>query len=156
PPRGRPARFWIGTGKGDAGKSSVTFVWEPIPPAPGERRPGEEGPSSVTLTALAADGRPLFRGTVPEQTSSPPPPGVQPAGVAASASFQAPPGKIQLRMSVQNASGQVMDSTTQEVTVPDFSTVEVGFGTPQFFRARTQRDLQQLIANPSPVPTAEH
>ena len=58
-------------------------------------------------------------------------------------------------MSVQNASGQVMDSTTQDVTVPDFTTVQVGFGTPRFYRARTQRDLQQLIANPSPVPTAD-
>jgi VWFA-related protein len=156
PPRGRPARFWIGTGRGAAGKSNVTFVWEPIPPAPGERRPGEEGPSYVTLTAIAADGRPLFRGRIPEQPSTPPAPGGQPSSVPASASFQTPPGKVQLRMSVQNASGQVMDSTTQDVTVPDFTTVQISFGTPCFFRARTQRDLQQLIANPSPVPTADY
>ena len=30
PPRGRPARFWIGTARGASGKSKVTFAWEPI------------------------------------------------------------------------------------------------------------------------------
>ena len=30
PPRGRPARFWIGTARGENGKSKVTFAWEPI------------------------------------------------------------------------------------------------------------------------------
>ena len=74
PPRGRPARFWIGTSRGENGKSKVTFAWEPIPPVPGERRPGEEGVSHVTLTALAPDGRPLFRGRVPEQSAAAPPP----------------------------------------------------------------------------------
>ena len=39
PPRGRPARFWIGTARGENGKSKVTFAWEPIAPVPGERRP---------------------------------------------------------------------------------------------------------------------
>ncbi len=67
PPRGRPARFWIGTARGESGKSKVTFAWEPVPPVPGERRAGDEGVAYVTLTALAPDGRPLFRGRVPDQ-----------------------------------------------------------------------------------------
>ena len=70
PPRGRPARFWIGTARGESGKSKVTFAWEPIPPVPGERRPGDESVAYVTLTALAPDGRPLFRGRVPDQDAS--------------------------------------------------------------------------------------
>ena len=41
PARGRPARFWIGTGKGDNGLTRVTFAWEPVPPALGERRETE-------------------------------------------------------------------------------------------------------------------
>ena len=53
PPRGRPARFWIGTGRGDAGKSKVTFAWEPIAAVPGERRTVDDGVTIVTLTAIA-------------------------------------------------------------------------------------------------------
>ena len=39
PRRGRPARFWIGTGRGENGLSRVTFAWEP---SAGVRRP-EDG-----------------------------------------------------------------------------------------------------------------
>jgi VWFA-related protein len=156
PPHGRPARFWIGTARGDKGKSKVTFAWEPIPPAPGDRRPGEEGVSYVTLTALAPDGRPLFRGRVPDQGAAGPPPTGTPAGAsAASATFEVPPGRMQLRVSVQNASGQVMDSSTSDVTVPDYTTPQVSLGTPRLFRARTPRDVQAIKANPSPTPSAD-
>jgi VWFA-related protein len=153
PPRGRPARFWIGTARGEKGKSKVTFAWEPIPPAPGERRPGEEGVSFVTLTALAPDGRPLFRGRVPEQGAAAPPPTAV-AGPS-SATFEVPPGRMQLRVTVQNASGQVMDSSTNDVAVPDYTTPQVVLGTPRLFRARTPRDVQSLKGNPDATPTAD-
>jgi VWFA-related protein len=153
PPRGRPARFWIGTAKAANGKSSVTFVWEPIPPVPGERR--DEPPAQVTVTALAQDGRPLYRGKVPEQPTTPPPAGGATALAPSATTFDAPPGRIQLRLSVQNAGGQVMDSATQDVTVPDYTGVQVSFGTPRLYRARTPRDVQLITANPNPVPTAD-
>ncbi len=38
PPGGRPARFWIGTARGENGRTRVTFAWEPVAPEPGERR----------------------------------------------------------------------------------------------------------------------
>ena len=79
PPRGRPARFWIGTARGESGKSKVTFAWEPVSPVPGERRAGDEGVAYVTLTALAPDGRPLYRGRVPDQAASTSPTATAPA-----------------------------------------------------------------------------
>lgn len=153
PPRGRPARFWIGTARGDNGKSKVTFAWEPIPPVAGERRPGDESVSHVTLTALAPDGRPLFRGRVPEQGAAAPP--VATTAGSASATFEVPPGRMQLRISVQNTAGQVMDSSTTDVTVPDYTTPQVSFGTPRLFRARTPRDVQALRANPGAAPSTD-
>jgi VWFA-related protein len=153
PPRGRPARFWIGTSRGESGKSKVTFAWEPVAPVPGQRRPGDESVSHVTLTALAPDGRPLFRGRVPDQGTTAT---TTAAGAApASASFDVPPGRMQLRVSVQTATGQVMDSSTSDVTVPDYTTPQVAFGTPRLFRARTPRDVQALKANPAAVPAAD-
>jgi VWFA-related protein len=156
PPRGRPARFWIGTTRGDNGKSRVTFVWEPIAAAPGERKPGMEGASYVTLTALAPDGRSLFRGRVPEQ---PAPASASGAALGSasptSATFEVPPGQLQLRMVVQNADGQVMDASSRELTVPDYTKVEVSFGTPRVFRARTPRELKTLLTDPNAVPSAD-
>ena len=58
-------RTWIGTSRGENGKTRVTFVWEPIVRAPGERA-GATEPERVSLTAVAPDGSPYFRGKVPD------------------------------------------------------------------------------------------
>jgi hypothetical protein len=136
-------------------------VWEPIAAAPGERRPGgNDGPSHVTVTALTPDGRPIYRGKVPDTAASPTSAAPAGAAVAAplqsmSASFDAPPGPIQLRLSVQNAEGQVMDSALQEITVPDYTKVQVALGTPRLYRARTPRDAQAILASAAATPTAD-
>ncbi len=156
PPRGRPARFWLGTSRADSGRSKVTFVWEPVAAAPGERRSSDDNAAAVMLTALTPDGRPLFRGRVPDQPTTPPATGTT-TNVAAPASmtFEAPPGRLQLRIQVQGATGQVVDSSMQELTVPDYTAVQVAFGTPRLYRARTPRDLQTIGANPAAVPVAD-
>ena len=93
PARGRPARFWIGTGKGENGLTRVTFAWEPVPPALGERRETEPA-ARVSLIASATDGSPLFRGRVPEGDiavpAAPPPP--PPSDAAAATAATAPAG----------------------------------------------------------------
>src|SRR5258705_13288598 len=63
-------RTWIGTSRGDNGKTRVTFVWEPLPKKPGDR-PREE-PARVSLMAMGPDGSPYYRGKVPStpQTAS--------------------------------------------------------------------------------------
>ena len=172
PPRGRPARFWIGTGRGENGRSRVTFAWERVAAIPGDRRETEPA-ARVSLTATALDGRPLFRarvpdeaqpGSVPEVSSnaaSPPNPAPPPAAAVGAAlpgaavSFEAPPGQLQLRIVVEGAKGQVIDSVTRELTVPDFTKVELSFGTARVFRGRTVRDMTALKANPAAIPTAD-
>ena len=142
--------------KGENGKSTVTFAWEPVAATPGERRTADDNASNVLLTAIAPDGRPLFRGRVPDQTSAAAPSAGPVGSVApASASFDVPPGRMQLRITVQNAAGQVVDSSTSEVTVPDYTTPQISFGTPRLFRARTPRDVQAIKSSASPVPSAD-
>jgi hypothetical protein len=75
--------------------------------------------------------------------------------VGAQASFDAPPGAVQMRIVVEGARGQVLDSVTREVTVPDFTTVEVSFATPQVFRARTPREIQTIKKSSGAVPTPD-
>ena len=60
PSRASVVRTWIGTSRGENGKTRVTFVWEPLPKAPGDR-PREE-PARVSLTAISPDGVAVFQG----------------------------------------------------------------------------------------------
>jgi len=78
-----------------------------------------------------------------------------PKPVGAATTFDAPPGPLQLKMVVENSRGQVMDATTKDLTVPDFTKVETSFSTPRVYRARTVREIQAVKANPNMPPTAE-
>ena len=82
-------RTWIGTDRGTNGKTQVTFVWEPIPRTPGDRPRESDVPARVSLTAVAPDGSPVFRGRIPDS---------EPTASAASnapsrVSFEAPPDR---------------------------------------------------------------
>jgi VWFA-related protein len=157
PPRGRPARFWLGTSRGENGRTKVTFAWEPIPAAPGESRQAESMPARVALTAISPDGRPLFRGRVPQEDAAggPPSAGVATPPAGSQVTFDAAPGQMQMRISVESPSGQVIDSTTRELTLPDFSSVEVSFSTPEIFRARTPREVQNIKQATGAIPTSD-
>lgn len=147
PARDRAARFWIGTARGDAGKTRLTFVWEPPPPASGPQRV-EDPAARVALTAVAPDGRPVFRGRLPGAGSA------DAGGSGGSVSFDVPPGHLELKMVVEGSRGQVIDSVGRELTVPDYEKVEVSLGTPRVYRIRALPELQALRANPSAPPTA--
>jgi VWFA-related protein len=161
PSRSRIVRTWVGADRGESGKTKMTFVWEPMPTVPGNAR-ATETPARVTLLAVGPDGEPYFRGPVP--ASAPPRPASGPAGAASPVqapsrvSFDIPPGKIQLKITVEGAESQVLDSETREIDVPDLAaTAETTLGTPAIFKARTVRDFEQLKANPdaTPVPGRE-
>jgi len=154
------AAAWIGTAQGADGRTRVTYVWEPLPPVPGEKRPE---PSRVSVVATGPDGQTYFRGRVPEEmsvggvTGVPAPAGTTPAeGVRAPSkvSFDARPGKMQLRTSIENAAGQVIDAAQQDLTIPDFSVQKVALSTPLVLCARTARHLQSLTRDADPTPTA--
>jgi VWFA-related protein len=170
PARSRVVRTWIGTSRGDNGKTKVTFVWEPVPRSPGDRQVDASAqPARVSLMAVGPDGSPYFRGRVPaampEATlaSSAPPsaastpsrgsPASGPRGVSR-VSFEVNPGKMQLRVSVEGAESQVLDSEIRDITVPDLTSSQIVLGTPELFRSRTLREYQQLKADADAVPTA--
>ncbi|HZT77079.1 MAG TPA: VWA domain-containing protein [Vicinamibacterales bacterium] len=147
PSRASVIRSWVGTSRGENGKTRVTFVWEPLPKSPGDSRAGAEEPSRVSLTAVNPDGSPSFRGKVPD---GPPSPIKTPQRVT----FDAPPGKLQLRVSVEGASSQVLDSETREIAIPDLTSPTTTIGTPEVLRARTIPELNKMKADPDAVPTA--
>ena len=160
---GHAARFWTGMDQAPGGQTRVTFVWEPFSGSESGR--ASEVPARVVLTATASDGRPVFRGPIPDrpasETAAPAPVPAAPGGTAiplvaagAGASFTAAPGAIEMRIVVENARGQVIDSTTQSLTVPDYAKTQVSFGTPRLYRARTAREMLLVRNNLDAIPTA--
>ena len=158
PSRASVVRTWIGTSRGENGKTRVTFVWEPILRPPGERNAGDE-PARVSLIAASPDGSPYFRGKIEGAAA-----GSSAAGGAAAAAtapkaparvaFEAAPGKMQLRVSVEGTGSQVLDTEIREITVPDLTGGQTLLGTPELFRARTAREFQVLKADADPVTLA--
>jgi VWFA-related protein len=157
PSRASVMRSWVGMSRGENGKTRVTFVWEPLPKALGDR-PREE-PARVSLMAIAPDGSPSFRGKVPDAALASAAPTAAAAGTPAArgpsrVSFEVPPGKLQLRISVEGSSSQVLDSETREISVPDLTSAQAILGTPSVLRARTAREFQQLRTDADAVPIA--
>jgi VWFA-related protein len=142
PARGRFVRTWVGTERGQNGKTRVTFVWEPIAAQPGVRR---ESATSVSLLAVSPEGETFFSGEVPASSSDPTAPVRQTA-------FEVPPGRLQLRMGVNGANGSI-DTDDREVVVPDLTSTDVTIATPRVYVARTARDFQQIRNDPNALPT---
>ena len=153
--RSRLVRTWIGTSRGENGMTRVTFAWEAAPPVPGNE--GGVRASSVELFAAGPGAlRPYFRGRVPAAGDAGEARGAAPAGQPHSGqvTFEAEPGPLQLRVSVQGADQQVLDTDVRDVKVPDLTQPEVSVSTPAVFRAANAREFRDLLANPAPLPTA--
>jgi VWFA-related protein len=160
PNRNQIIRTWIGTSRGENGKTKVTFVWEPVAhtAADGQR----DQPSRVSLMAVGANGTSYFRGRIPDTAAASNGNGAPAATGSGSAAprapsrvvFEAPPGKMELRVSVEGTSSQVLDTEMREVTVPDLTAPNAALGTPAVYRARTPRELQQLKADADAPPVA--
>lgn len=156
PTRGRFVRTWVGSARGADGKTRVTFVWEPLPSPPGVRR---DTATSVALIAASPDGTTYFRGSVPDQATSASlasngnAPGAAAGPLGAVVSFDVPPGRLQLRMSVSGPGGP-LDSDDREVVVPDVTATDLALGTPRLYVARTAREFQTISRDLDATPTA--
>jgi hypothetical protein len=161
-------RTWIGTERADNGKTRVTLVWEPLPLVPGARR---DQAGRVTVIAATEQGARGFRGRAPDAALASAAGGPAtandagattartPAAAAATAPqrlvFDAPPGKLELRMTVEAAGGGgTLDQETRTIDVPDLTTPQASMSTPRVYRARTARDFQAVASDPNPIPVA--
>jgi hypothetical protein len=114
--------------------------------------PGTKQPAAahVVLKVLAADNSVLFEGSV--LPTGP----LGPDALDESrthAEFDAPPGNLRLRMSIEDESEQKIDSDVRELNVRDLS-APVVLGTPAVFRGRTARDFRTLASTPDAVPVS--
>lgn len=160
PSRGQYIRSWIGTSRGENGRTRVTYVWEPLPASPGVRR---DEPARVSLVAAGGDGPTLFRGFVPAAAAAGAPvagdgAGPQGAGAAVAGplrvSFEVPPGRIEMRISVEGRGRGVLDSEIRDVTVPDLTGPQLTMSTPRVLRAHNALEYRQMLKDPDAVPAA--
>ncbi len=126
----RMIRTWIGTAPADGGKTRVTVVWEGVPPVPGS---GGALVGRVLLTAASSSGDEYYKGQVGADA---------PADAPASArrgvvTFDAPPGKLSLRLSIEEKPDQILDTDDRTIDVPDFTEPTARLTTPLVYVART-------------------
>jgi VWFA-related protein len=158
---GKYVRTWVGTERGEGGKTKVTLVWEPLAFPPGDRR---EPAGRVSLLAATSSGDLVYRGRAPERPIVPAATsgslGAAGATVAAAApaaqrlTFDAAPGKVELRITVEGATGGTLDAEVRDIEVPDFTTPQVSLSTPRIYRARTLPELRTIAADANAVPAA--
>jgi hypothetical protein len=146
---GKYVRTWVGTERGTNGRTRVTLVWEPLATVPGAAR--REQPGRVALIAASPSGEMIFRGAAPEQAATPPP---GTPGGPQRVTFEAPPGKLELRLTVQDAANGTLDQELKTIEVPDLTAPVAALSTPRVMRARTVREFQTLAADAAATPTA--
>ena len=158
PRRGRFVRTWVGSARGDDGRTRVTFVWEAVPLVPSERR---EELGRVALTASNDAGDPYYRGRIPDaaggtsardagasRQSGPSPPS------SGRVTFDVAPGQMHMMIAVEGTTGDVLDREITETTIVDFTGTDVAFSTPAIFRAGTELEMRRLVGDLDAVPTA--
>ena len=158
PRRGRFVRTWVGSARGDEGRTRVTFVWEAVPLVPGERR---EELGRVALTASNDAGDPYYRGRIPDaaggtsardagasRQSGPSPPS------SGRVTFDVAPGQMHMMIAAEGTTGDVLDREITETTIVDFTGTDVAFSTPAIFRAGTELEMRRLVGDLDAVPTA--
>jgi VWFA-related protein len=139
-------RPWFGLSLSEAGKLRVTFVWEPAPGVPGDRN--AITPARLELTVLDEEDSVVFQGPV-----LPTGPVVTERAGPARAVFETEPGRLRLRMKIEDASRRQVDSDVRDLEVRDVRG-KVAIGTPQFLRARNAREFRAILDNPEAVPVS--
>ena len=159
PRRGHTIRTWVGTSRGDNGRTRVTFVWEPAQRGSAGSRGGrgDDDPARVLLTAMGNEGGAFFRGRVPEPSGSAnrglaggPSDAVDSSSMA---TFEADPGGLQLSVAVEGENGEVLDRDRDEIDIPDFTGTSLVLSTPAFIRARNALEWRELVEDWDAVPT---
>ncbi len=156
PRQGRYIREWLGTGRGEGGRTRVTFVWDPMPPVPGL----EHNPKLGVVLEATRGSRVFFSGPVGElpraERAEPAPAGAteQPAATPATVvSFDADPGALDIRVTVKGERGETLDSEVRSLPVPDLTGPNLALSTPAVFRTSNALEYRSLVASASPIPT---
>ena len=151
PRRGHTIRTWVGTSRGENGRTRVTFVWEPV-----QGLAGAGNPARVLLTAMGDAGGAFYRGRIPEPSGSAGR-GLtgranDPGASVTMTTFEAEPGGMQISVAVEGENGEVLDRDRNEIDIPDFTGTSLVLSTPAFVRTRNALEWRELVEDWDAVP----
>jgi VWFA-related protein len=129
---------WVGVSQGTEDKTRVTIVWEPK--SNRNRRPSDQ-PGRVAVTVTTGDGRVVFEDATAAQAVFSAPSG-SPGHVY---TFESAPGIRDVRLTVEQADGAIIDRESISIDVPDLTSSEA-ISTPRVFRGRTVNEFRAAVA----------
>ncbi len=118
-----PVDYWIGTSRGDRGRTRVTIAWSPRPSA------STTGEIGLAVQATSPEGTPYF--STDRATSR--------------VSFDAPAGELIVKMKVVDSRGDEIDNLSRRLTIAAFDDAKVAIGSPMVLRARTAREARAIV-----------
>jgi VWFA-related protein len=142
-------RAWFGQSGTDEGQTRVSFVWEPAPRVPGDRRQPLT-PARVSITVSTMDGAPVFSGAA---TSSSNELSDGTPGQDAELSFLTQPSRLLVQMEVLDVAGQVIDRDARDLIVGAFDRT-FALGTAAVYRTRSAVELRALQGSDRVAPVA--
>jgi hypothetical protein len=98
------------------------------------------------VLATSPGGQIVYRGRVPGELA--------PAGSGGSVSFDAPPGKLDVRLTIEGDGTGTLDVEDRTLEVPDLTAPEVVITTPRVWAARNAREMTTLLSSTPPPPSA--
>ena len=139
-------RPWFGLSMGTDDRMRVTFVWEPSASVPGER--ARTAAARLELTVLGSGDTVVFKGPVLPASL-----GLASADEPSQAVFETPPGRLRLRMTIQDQDERAVDTDIRDLIVRDLRG-KVAIGTPEVLRARNALEFRALETNPGAAPVS--
>ena len=129
----RPAEFWVGLAPATDNASRVNLVWAPRPGIEGRAAAGgvvasAKNGSEAPLRRTSEGWRRLVHGRRP--------------------------APIQLDLTIQDSSGDMIDREQRTITVPDIQKTTLALTTPILSRARSAAEYRTMASSPDPVPFA--
>jgi VWFA-related protein len=134
---------WVGLRPGAGGLAQMVITWEPRSRLDGSAR-------VVAVKAVGADGAALFERRVA-------PLGTRTTVTPDAASFTAPPGRLEVDLTILDAQGTILDTDVRHVDVPELRSTPPSAPVllpPWLVRAPTPRALQLAAADLQMAPAA--
>lgn len=133
----RPERVfdvWVGASPAVDRSTSVVLTWAPRP----QRGAATASHGTISVVADGPDGRQTIESPLDAQRLS----------------FTAAAGTLNLRTTIRDAAGQIVDEDKHQVQVPDFAGAPISLSSPIVLRARNPLELRTLRATADALPYA--
>ena len=127
--------YWIGTTRGDQGRTRLSIAWMPK----GSAATGKD--LGLAIQGASSDGTSYFASgrTTSRQLA-----------------FDVPPGELVLKLKVIDGRDEELENANRKITVPAFDDATLAVGSPMILRTRTAREARAITEGAEGPPEARH